>query len=87
MKTIIDKTTGKVLYATILDFSDNETEIGVDELVTENFVKPYFDFENKKFYEGATKEEIEQSQIVEPVDIQTRITQLENELAEIKASL
>jgi len=87
MKTIIDKNTGKVLYATILEFSDSENEIGVDELVTENFVKPYYNFQTKKFYEGATAEEIAQSQIVEPVDIQNRITQLESDLAEIKASL
>jgi len=87
MKTIIDKNTGEVLYATILEFNDNETEIGVDELVTENFVKPYFNFETKQFYEFATKEEIIQSQIVEPLDIQTRIADLENGLAEIKASL
>jgi len=87
MKTIIDKNTGKVLYATILEFSDSETEIGVDELVTENFVKPYYNFETKKFYEGATEEEISQSQIVEHIDIQTRIADLENGLAEIKAAL
>ena len=87
MKTIIDKKTGKVLYATILEFNDTETEIGVNELVTENFVKPYFDFKTKKFYEFATVEEIAESKIVEPLDIQTRIAQLESDLAELKASI
>lgn len=58
MKTIIDKITGQVLYATIQDFVDNETQIAVDELVTEKFVKAFFNFETRKFYEGASIEDL-----------------------------
>jgi hypothetical protein len=58
MKTILDKNSGKVLFATLNEFLDTETEIAVDELVTENFVSAYYNFEAKEFYEGATSEQI-----------------------------
>jgi hypothetical protein len=58
MKTIIDKS-GKVLFATLDDnYQTNENEILVNELVTENFVSAFYNFETKDFYEGATPEEI-----------------------------
>jgi len=57
MKTIIDKNTGKVLYG-VSNFVDTENEIGIDELLTENFVEAYFNQETREFYEGATEEEI-----------------------------
>ena len=60
MKTIIEIATNKVVGATY----SNEcliTEILIDELLTDNLVKPYFDFETREFYEGATPEEIEQA--------------------------
>lgn len=50
MKTVIDKNTGKVLYATIIDIDLLENEIIVDELVVDNFENPYFNFETKTFY-------------------------------------
>jgi hypothetical protein len=50
MKTIIDKFTGKVLYATIIEVHLLETEIEIDELLTEYFENPYFDFESRTFY-------------------------------------
>jgi hypothetical protein len=62
MKTILDKNSGKVLFATLNEFLDTETEIAVDELVTENFVSAYYNFEAKEFYEGATEEEIAEYQ-------------------------
>jgi hypothetical protein len=62
MKTIINKPSGKVLFATINEFVNTETEIAVDELVTENFVSAYYNFEAKEFYEGATEEEIAEYQ-------------------------
>lgn len=61
MKTIINKITNRVLFCTGLDFVETETEIAVDELLTENFISPHYDFETKKFYEGATQEEIDQA--------------------------
>jgi hypothetical protein len=64
MKTIIDKNSGKVLYATISDFVDTETEMAINELLTETFVNPYFNFETRTFYENATEQEI-----VDSIDI------------------
>jgi hypothetical protein len=51
MKTIIDKNTGKVLYATAIELELIENEIAIDELLTENMENPYFDFETKVFYD------------------------------------
>jgi len=58
MKTIIDKTSGKLLYCVTEITTLQENEIAVDELVTENFISAYYNFETKEFYEGATPEEI-----------------------------
>ena len=60
MKTIINKQSGKVLFA-IANFEDTDTEIAIDEILTEFFVIPYFNQETREFYEGATPEEIEQA--------------------------
>jgi hypothetical protein len=60
MKTIINKQSGKVLFA-IANFEDTDTEIAIDEILTEYFVVPYFNQETREFYEGATPEEIEQA--------------------------
>jgi hypothetical protein len=60
MKTIINKQSGKVLFA-IANFQDTDTEIAIDEILTEYFVIPYFNQETREFYEGATPEEIEQA--------------------------
>jgi hypothetical protein len=60
MKTIINKQSGKVLFA-IANFEDTETEIAINEILTEYFVVPYFNQETREFYEGATPEEIEQA--------------------------
>jgi hypothetical protein len=58
MKTIIDKITGKFLYTTAIEVDLKSNEIEIDDLPNDNFVKRYFDFENKSFYEGATPQEI-----------------------------
>lgn len=60
MKTIIEKSTNKVVGAT---YSNEclDTEILIDELLTDNLVKPYFNFETREFYEGATEEEIDEA--------------------------
>jgi hypothetical protein len=53
MKTIIDKFTRQVLYATILEVDIWENEFAIDEILTEYFENPYFDFETRTFYENA----------------------------------
>jgi hypothetical protein len=58
MKSIINKTTGEFLYCTAVDFELQENEIAIDELLTVIYVKPYFNFESREFYEGATEQEI-----------------------------
>jgi len=55
MKTIVNKDTGKVHYATELDTFLFEYEIKIDELLVDNFENPYFNFETRTFY---NKEEI-----------------------------
>jgi hypothetical protein len=60
MKTVINKQSGKVLFASA-NFEDTDTEIGINEILTEYFVIPYFNQETKEFYEGATPAEIEQA--------------------------
>ena len=62
MKTIIDKNTGQVLFASLAEVELKDNEMLIDSLLTENFVIPYWDFENSRFYENATAEEISQSQ-------------------------
>jgi hypothetical protein len=59
MKTIIDKNTGEVIYGTTKDEVElNSNEIVIDELLTENFTKPYFNLVTREFYEAASLEEI-----------------------------
>jgi hypothetical protein len=60
MKTIIDIATNRVLGAT---YSNEclETEVLIDELLQVEMVKPYFNFDTREFYEGATPAEIEQA--------------------------
>lgn len=67
MKTIIDKKSGKLLYATIIEVELQPNEIAIDELLTDNFIVPYFDFKTREFYENATAEEIEQHKIDNPI--------------------
>jgi len=50
MKTIIDKNTGKVLFGSLIEVLLLENEIAIDELLTENFENPHFDFETRIFY-------------------------------------
>ena len=60
MKTIIEIATNQVVGAT---YSNEclETEILIDELLQVPMVKPYFNFDTREFYEGATPEEIDQA--------------------------
>lgn len=58
MKTILDINSGKVLYVSAVEVELQENEIAVDELLNDDFVVPYFNFQTRTFYEGATLEEI-----------------------------
>ena len=49
MKSIIQTSTGKLICATVLNFC-LENEMLIDELLTENFENPYFDFDTRTFY-------------------------------------
>jgi hypothetical protein len=64
MKTIIEIATSRVIGCT---YSGEclETEVLIDELLTENLITPYFNFETREFYEGATQEEIDEYNKVE----------------------
>jgi hypothetical protein len=50
MKTVIDNTTGQLLYCTTIEVVLKENEILIDELLTEAFDNPYFDFNSRTFY-------------------------------------
>jgi len=68
---IINKNTGEVLYSTIVEIVLQENEISIDEVLTESYVKPYFNFETRTFYEGATQEEInEANKVIVPIEVQ-----------------
>lgn len=60
MKTIIEISTNKVVGVT---FGNEclETEVLINELLQVSMVKPYFNFDTREFYEGATPEEIDQA--------------------------
>jgi hypothetical protein len=61
MITIVNKYTGEVLCGTIAEeVVLNENETAITEVLTEVFIKPFFDFETRSFYEGEvlTEEQI-----------------------------
>jgi hypothetical protein len=64
MKTIIEIATNRVIGCT---YSNEclETEVLVDELLIENLITPFFNFNTREFYEGATQEEIDNYNKVE----------------------
>jgi hypothetical protein len=53
MKTIVDKNTGKVLYATLVEIELQENEIFINE-VSGDF--NYYDFETRTFYNKIDEE-------------------------------
>ena len=59
MKSIIEIATGKLIGVTPLN-ECLETETLIDELLTVSIVKPYFNFNTREFYEGATQQEIDE---------------------------
>jgi hypothetical protein len=60
MKTIIEIATNQVVGVT-LNNECLETETLISELLQVEMVKPYFNFDTREFYEGATPTEIEQA--------------------------
>lgn len=58
MKTIIDKKTGKVLFAAEDNYQVLANEMAVNEILTENYITPYFNKVSRTFFEGATAQEI-----------------------------
>ena len=60
MKTIIN-TDGKVLFATSIDIDLQPNEIAIDNLLQDNFVNPYWNFDTETFYENATSQEISEA--------------------------
>ena len=71
MKTILNATTGKVLFSTVMEIDLQDNQVSIDEVLTENYVKPYFNFETRTFYEGATQEEInEANKATVPYEVQ-----------------
>jgi hypothetical protein len=59
MKSIVNKITGETYYCTVVNYELQENEIAIDELLTIQYVKPFFNFKTREYYEGATQEEIE----------------------------
>jgi hypothetical protein len=52
MKTIIDQTSGKVLYSIIdgIEIDLIENEMIIEQMVTENYENTHYDFEKNIFY-------------------------------------
>lgn len=53
MRTVIDKYTGQVLYCVAInDWTPQlDNEITIEDVLTEHFNNPYWDFENNIFYD------------------------------------
>ena len=91
MKTIIEIATNKVVGVT-LNNECLDTEILIDELLQVEMVKPYFNFDTREFYEGATQEEIDQAfKDKTPTEVQLwrlrTILKLMNLIATIESAL
>ena len=71
MKTVINNSTGEVLFSTAIEIHLQDNQVLIDEVLTENYVKPYFNSETRIFYEGATQEEInEANKAIVPFEVQ-----------------
>jgi hypothetical protein len=79
MKTIVD-TAGKVLYATSIDVDLQENEIAIDNLLQDNFINPYWNFDTQTFYEGANQTEINNVKIPQALEIDLYYTGLISDL-------
>jgi hypothetical protein len=91
MKTIINIATNQVVGVTLND-ECLETETLISELLQVQMVKPYFIFDTREFYEGATPAEIEQAfRDKTPAEVQLwrlrTILKLMNLIATIESAL
>jgi hypothetical protein len=50
VKSVIDKESGELLYATIVEVELLENEILIDEVLEVEMDNPYYNFETKQFY-------------------------------------
>jgi len=80
MKTIVNSNTGKVLYATAIETELQENESVIDYLLVDTYIKPYWDFDNQTFYEGATTQEINDIRIPQALEIDLYYTGLISDL-------
>jgi hypothetical protein len=80
MKTIVDINTGEVIYATVIETELQENQIEINDLLTENFVKPYWNFETLSFYEGANQSEINDVRIPQALEIDLYYTGMISDL-------
>jgi len=76
---VINKNTGQYLYTTTIEVDLMKDEMLINEILTENFENPYFDFKTRKFY-GTLK--VESINVEEPTQ-EELISQKENELISI----
>ncbi len=56
MKTILDTTSGKVLFVALAKYELQNNQTSIDLLVTDNFIEPYYNFETQSFYEGSQEQ-------------------------------
>jgi hypothetical protein len=80
MKTILETSTGKVLFAVIDNYELQEGQTSIDLLLTEEFINPYYDFTTLLFYEGATTQEINDIKIPQALEIDLYYTGLISDL-------
>jgi hypothetical protein len=57
--TIVDSVTYEEIGATNIELNLINNEVLVPELRTVWYLKPYFNFDTKEFYEGATQQELD----------------------------
>ena len=57
--TIVDKNTGQEFRAQFEGWNLAENEIQIDELRTEKMQNPYWDFDNKKFYDNYNNSKVD----------------------------
>jgi hypothetical protein len=73
VKIVVSIESGKVLYSTFDEVDLQDGEIVVYETPNTFFLNPYYNFDTKNFYEGATAEQI--------AEYQNEISQQKKEIA------
>ena len=87
VKIVVSIKSEKVLYSTFEEVDLQQGEVIVYKTPKIFLLKPFYNFETEEFYEGATPEEITESKIEVDLDLNQRISELENELHKIKSQL